>query len=384
MAKRCGAVGWAGFVAVAVAIMPGPVSACDNPVYRYALERWPADDFVIVAPASAREPLQRELEAIASRGPRPNLAVLDAAEAKHVGREPEAGRMTLLAPADGPRIAGFDEVWSGTATAASLALIADSPARRELAKRLIAGEAIVWVVVERGEADGDAGRKRLDSLIGEYVRDVAAKDAAEEDDQPEDEPATQDGKPIDKSVFWPPRMSLLRVRADDPQERVFVASLVAATEPAVAEGSAVFPVFGRGRTLGGVLLAKLEAEEFRSACDFLTGACSCEVKEMTPGSDLLLAADWNTVPKLIPPKGGEAFADFEQGDESTADTPQPERTEAEPNPTVHASPAATPAAATAPTSTFPAAGRATPPLAVWLAVAAGLLCCLAWLARVSR
>jgi len=368
MSKRGGAGRWAGLVAVAVAIMPGPVSACDNPVYRYALERWPADDFLILASASTLEPLRQALDAVASQGPRPNLAVLDAAEAKVLDRQPEAGRMTLLAPTNGVQADAFDEVWSGPATAESLALIADSPARQELTKRLMKGEAIVWLVVERGKGDGD-GRKRLDPLIAEYIRDVVAKDKARQDEPAADVSDAPTVKPSDKAVFWPPRMSVLRVRADDPQERVFVAMLMASAEPAVAEGSAVFPVFGRGRSLGGIPLEKLDAEQFRSACDFLTGACSCEVKEMSPGSDLLLAADWNTVPRLIPRRGEEAFAEFEQGDESTPDTAQTERTEAEPNPTVH---------------TSPAAGWATPPLAVWFAVAAGLLCCLAWLARVSR
>lgn len=378
MSKRGDVGGWAAVVTAVAMLLPGPAAACDNPVYRYALERWQPDDFLIVAPASALKTLRQAIDAVASRGPRPNVAVLDPTEAAQLGRQADPERMVLLAPPGGWQTGGVDEAWSGPPTAESLARITDSPARRELAKRLIAGEAIVWLVVARGEADDD-GRKRIDPLITEYIQDVVAMDKARQDEPAAGESDAPTVKPSDKAVFWPPRMSVLRVRADDPQERVFVAMLMASAEPDVAEAAAVFPVFGRGRTLGGIPLAKLDAEQFRSACDFLTGACSCEVKEMTPGSDLLLAADWNTVPRLIPRRGGEAFADFEQGDESTADTPQTERTEAEPNPTAHASPAATSAAATS-----PAAGRATPPLAVWLAVAAGLLCCLAWLARVSR
>jgi hypothetical protein len=371
MSKRGGVGGWAAVVTAVAVLLPGPAAACDNPVFRYALERWQPDDFLIVAPASAQETLRQALDAVASRGPRPNLAVLDPAEAEQVGRRADPERMVLLAPPGGWQTGGFDEAWSGPPTAESLARITDSPARRELVKRLIAGEAIVWLVVTRGEADDD-GRKRLDPLITEYIRDVVAMDKEQQDEPAADESDAPTVKPSDKAVFWPPRMSVLRVRADDPQERVFVAMLMASAEPEVAEAAAVFPVFGRGRSLGGIPLAKLDAEQFRSACDFLTGACSCEVKEMSPGSDLLLTADWNTVPMLIPRRDGEAFAEFE--DESTGNTAHTERTEAEPNPTGHTSAAAT----------APAAGRATPPLAVWLAVAAGLLCCLAWLARTGR
>lgn len=37
------------------------------------------------------------------------------------------------------------------------------------------------------------------------------------------------------------------------------------------------------------------AEAIGSAGAFLTGACSCQVKEMNPGVNLLLAADWEAL-----------------------------------------------------------------------------------------
>ena len=357
--------GWGCLVAALATLLPGPVTACDDPVYRYALERWPPDDFRLVMESSTRESLRRELASLESRGPRPNVAVLDIAEAERVGRRPEPGRILLLAPPDGSRSGSNAEVWSGPATAATLAGIAESPARRELVERLIAGEAIVWVVVERGEAAGD---ERLDGLIAEYVREVAAADAEREDVPPPETEEAAAGKPLDKSVFWPPRMSVLRVHADDPREQVLVASLMAAAEPEVAAAAAVFPVFGRGRTLGGVLLAKLAATDFRSACDFLVGACSCEVKELSPGSDLLLAANWDAVPRLIRRRGADADADFAE----QAATAAPNEDAA---PTTEQTPAAT---------TPQPSGRRVPPLAVWLVGAAGLLACLAWLARSGR
>lgn len=365
MSSGCRAGGWGCLAVALAAVSSGLAAACDDPVFRYALERWPPDDFRLVVEPSAQATLGPELAALRSRGPQPNLAVLDAAEAERVGRRPEPGRIVLLAPPDGSRSGGNAEVWSGPATAAALARIAESPARRELARRLIAGEAIVWVVVERGPAAGD---ERLDSLIAEFVREVTAADADREAVPPAETADAAEGKPLDKSVFWPPRMSVLRVRADDPEEEVLVATLMAAAEPEVAGGTAVFPVFGRGRTLGGVLLAKLAAADVRSAGDFLVGACSCEVKELSPGSDLLLAADWNTVPRLIRRRGPEAGGEFaEQG--ATA------AIEEDVAPTKEA--ASTAAAPSSPAWRVPSLG-------VWLVAAAGLLACLAWLARGGR
>lgn len=377
MAQRCGGRGWAGLVMAVAALLPCPASACDTPVYRYALERWQPDDFLLVAPASAQESLRREIDALASRGPRANVAVLDPLEAAQLGRPVDPDRMVLLAPPDKWQPGKLEEVWSGPPTAAALARLADSPARRELAKRLISGEAIVWVVIDRGEADGGDGLQKLDPLITEFIRDVVAEDEARKDEPSLAEPDAPALKPSDKAIFWPPRMSVLRVRADDPQEREFTALLTAAGEPELAAVSAVFPVFGCGRTLGGLRLANLKAEAFLSACDFLTGACSCEVKEISPGTDLLLAAHWNAVPKLIPRGGDDPLADSVQEEQGSANTGKTAATD--PKPTDPEPTGDKAAAATAPTT-----GRLAPPLVVWLAGAAGLLLCLAWLARASR
>jgi hypothetical protein len=363
MAGRRGGIASACLLAVLAVLMPCPTRGCDNPVYRYAIERWKADDYRLVAPASAQARLRQELDTLASRGPRPNLSLLDPAKAKALGRQPEPDRMVLLSPAGGFRSAGRDAVWSGTPAAESLARIVDSPARREIARRLLAGEAIVWVVVERGQPVGDEDLKRLDALIADYGRKIAEMDAAAENDLPSDE------EPIDKSAFWPPRISVLRVRADDPEERVLVAMLNASAATEETEGATVFPLFGRGRVLGGIAFDKLDAKEFDSACDFLTGACSCEVKEMNPGDDLLIVADWESLPKLARAGNGAADTEVEEGDgaapQAVANGPQNEP------------PAA---AANAPS----AAGRTTFPVAFWLAAAAGVLMCLAFLARTGR
>lgn len=44
----------------------------------------------------------------------------------------------------------------------------------------------MWVVVERGENDGGAGVKPLDSWIDEYVRDLVAMDEAKKEEAPEE------------------------------------------------------------------------------------------------------------------------------------------------------------------------------------------------------
>lgn len=62
-------------------------------------------------------------------------------------------------------------------------------------------------------------------------------------------------------------------------------------------------MFGRGRALAALSGGDLSADVIESASRFLTGACSCEVKELNPGKDLLLAADWDSIfEEALPPE----------------------------------------------------------------------------------
>ena len=57
----------------------------------------------------------------------------------------------------------------------------------------------------------------------------------------------------------------------------------------------LFPIFGRGRVVPPATGEEIQPEAIREVAEFLTGPCSCEVKEMNPGYDLLLSANWNSL-----------------------------------------------------------------------------------------
>jgi hypothetical protein len=66
------------------------------------------------------------------------------------------------------------------------------------------------------------------------------------------------------------------------------------SEPGLSEvqGPIVFAIYGRGRLLCALHGKDLTPERLGAVARFLCGACSCRVKELNPGIDLLLAADW--------------------------------------------------------------------------------------------
>ncbi|MBM3854290.1 MAG: hypothetical protein FJ399_14210, partial [Verrucomicrobia bacterium] len=87
--------------------------------------------------------------------------------------------------------------------------------------------------------------------------------------------------------------STLRLSRRDEAEGVLV-QLLLHTEPdlAASREPIAFPVFGQGRVLHALVGRGINAENIDETAHFLTGACSCVVKEENPGSDLLFAVDW--------------------------------------------------------------------------------------------
>jgi hypothetical protein len=112
--------------------------------------------------------------------------------------------------------------------------------------------------------------------------------------------------------------SMLRVSRDDPAEQ-FLVSMLLETEPDLKDFSApmAFPVFGRGRALYALVGKGINADTIHEACEFLIGPCSCQIKDLNPGADLLMAVAWDdliegraVVDKELPPLTGfSGFAD---------------------------------------------------------------------------
>jgi len=97
------------------------------------------------------------------------------------------------------------------------------------------------------------------------------------------------------------RFSVLRVPADAVGEPLLRATLLAGRRDASEvetlnpQAALVVPVFGRGRAAEVLPAATLTADAVAEFTTFLCGACSCQVKQLNPGFDLLLPVDWEQV-----------------------------------------------------------------------------------------
>ena len=91
------------------------------------------------------------------------------------------------------------------------------------------------------------------------------------------------------------KFSLLEIDPTDSREQFLVQLLTGFEPEAVSAGEPLLvPVFGRGRALEVIPAGDLNDRLIEDITLFLSGACSCQVKEQNPGFDLLMTEDWDT------------------------------------------------------------------------------------------
>jgi hypothetical protein len=252
--------------------------ACTVPVFRYALDRWAPDRFQLKAPAAhfQEEPLATQLRNLGSSSPLNLEAVAN----------PEAQEATLSFPSR--QKDQTQPVWNGALTPDSFNQIVDSPVRKELFRRILAGDSAVWVLIESGNVALDDTAADLIQARLKFLQTAATLPPAAPND--DNDPSNRIGPGPELKI----QLSLLRIRRDQKEETPFLHMLAGPkgldSLPKDQPSAAV--VFGRGRVLG--VWSDLSESTIEEATLFLLGACSCEVKNLNPGWDLLSNTAWDS------------------------------------------------------------------------------------------
>ena len=262
--------------------------ACTIPVFRYALDRWQADSFQLILPPDAVASTADLLRPLRANG-RANLDIRTAPTGSGLQHP------VLCFP--GSETA----VWQGDLGPAALNQLLDSPARRDMVRRILAGDSVIWVVSGGDPAEAERIGQRLKFL--EQVASLPIQDPNDPDSR------LGPGPPLKL------RFSLLRLEDADPAEAL-LRRMLAGPE---REGDAPFAaaVFGRGRVLGSWSLAQLDDRAIEEACMFMVGRCSCRVKNENPGWDLLLDVDWDQALAQV----GKATSDAPASDVADPEPP---------------------------------------------------------------
>jgi hypothetical protein len=267
--------------------------ACQVPVFRYALERWQADPF--------------RLQLI-TNGPPPSVTEIP----DHLNLEFESLDLTRLSPAEQFAVVGLDQIteypayllhppesWQNPAplvfpaTEASLINILDSPLRQRIKTDLLQGHSTVWVLIEGIDSKANqAIHQQLQDTLKKAQSQIQIPEGVIQADQ-----VGKVGEDISlddvlrSTIPLKISFKIERIERDDPAEQAFL-RILTANRYSPPEEPLVVPIFGRGRTPGPLLGSSITPEAILTACEYLCGACSCQVKSGNPGYDLLFQANW--------------------------------------------------------------------------------------------
>ena len=329
-----------------------PVAACDTPVYRYAMYRWQPAPYEVYfffdeEPAEARAAAHDVLRELPYQDDSANVAVLD------IDLRDEAALKRLPTPIQqawkesGQQAPGYlvyspqgARLWAGELSPKDLEALVASPARTELAAQLGAGKMGVLLMLSASEAgEGEeveaarAANAQAEQAVKDTVEKVAKGDiplAAAPDEQGEADPKEPSPKEDTPSI------GRLRVNRDDPNEAWLVRTLLA-IEPDLHEEQferqpMVFVVYGRARALPPFVGRGVRSDNLIGDVQFISGACSCTVKDENPGVDLLTKHNWEKASELLAARFGSEEGNETQlgvGDlfPSLAIPPTPQETE---------------------------------------------------------
>ncbi|MDR3405825.1 MAG: hypothetical protein P4L99_25290 [Chthoniobacter sp.] len=278
--------------------------SCQVPVFRYALERWAPEDYLAtITPAetglTAAE--KRALD-ILRAAPRDsvNPLNLEIQVGPPTSETQGAARIELRYPHK-LRDAGQQPIWQAPLNEQNVQRLLDSPVRRELRRRLLAGESAVWLLVESGDPAKDAAAaKAVTEALTEAQSSLKLPDGVRgrADGAERSGPrANEQAELLRTDLPLKIAFSLLRLRRNDPEEAPLLAMLTHLEDDlnGFAHEPMVFPVFGRGRVIEPLIGAGIHKDNVMECSGYLCGACSCEVKDQNPGIDLLVAANWEPV-----------------------------------------------------------------------------------------
>jgi len=271
------------------------IHPCSTPVYQYALEHWTADPYEAFVfqqkPLSPEEQAKLNILKRSSQDEKFSANILVKNVDLSDSQSPELRKLWELQGKPNlpymiikyPRFSKIpEEVWGGNFKDVNVESIIDSPARKEIAKRILDGEVAVWVFLESGNNQQDkATLQLLETQLNKMSETLKIKIISDATGQI----AETDGKV---------RFSTLKLSRNDKNESFFLKMLInSEADLKTITRPMVFPIFGKGRCLYALVGEGINADNIESVCSFLVGWCSCEVKDMNPGVDLLMSVNWN-------------------------------------------------------------------------------------------
>ncbi len=315
--------------ASAMMVLAGLALACDTPVYRYAMYRWPPAPYHVLyfhrgAPDAKDGEVNRLLDEAGTKTTPANLAFesIDVSKDETLKFLPEEVRSVWQAHRQDPLprhvilAPRMGELWSGRLDASETQRLLQSPLRTRIAQLLHEGNAAVLVLVPGSDA---AATRKAEQVLNQAIAQAAAGGQGQPPSAGSgpDAPAPAAGQPASQTGTAPQpgqpspalaadpsapaegpkplRLALVKLDRKDAKEQWLLRNLLALQKlpPDKEKEPLLYAVFGRGRAMGPCVGDQINSDSIDELVAFLGGACSCVIKDQNPGVDLLFAWDWD-------------------------------------------------------------------------------------------
>ncbi|HPN84942.1 MAG TPA: hypothetical protein PK821_06360 [Victivallales bacterium] len=272
--------------------------ACTTPVFRHALEYWPASPFRLVIPSDANPFSESEQKALKALKVAEDAGLLNISTVKDSDKDLSESERELLktykSEERGNRQALLFFPLDSQLPELSIPLklepgavmrILNSPMREEIAKQILSGKTAVWLLVEgEDKAKNDHVAEMITAKLAKLNKDLHLSDMAED----ETVESIQTGSAIEIKIDF----SLMRIRPDDPQETYLVETLKNLLYEFKPGQQILAAIYARGRAIQVLSEDEITEDSIKQIASFLVGPCSCLVKAENPGIDLLFAVEW--------------------------------------------------------------------------------------------
>jgi hypothetical protein len=344
-----------GVIGLLAGLGTNEASACSTPVYRYAMYNWPAAPYFVFyfhfgEPAEEDKGVNQSIAQLAEgRAERANFAFEEIdLSLGHFDRLPSPVKeawVTHIRSVSGPARPAHlvftswgAEFFTGVLDEATVRRMVASPARATIGELFKKGSATVIVFVPGSNTKEN---QRAEKVCRDLIRQGAAGElgiepAFEEPDYSEPtvpptektEPRADDAETADEEEAAPEsqfQIGLVKVDRSDPAERWFLRSLlkVEADLEKLSEDPMVFFAYGRGRVMWPYVGKGITADNVLGEVFFLSGPCSCQVRDQNPGVDLLMHWDWEATAEAMAATD-PAFRDVFGYEEFTPEETDPE------------------------------------------------------------
>lgn len=291
--------------------------ACSVPVFRYALERWRPDPYLVVVfhrgtLDAEHTKIVKQFEEFQGPDQVANLRVVDVDldqlkpderdDDRFLAEEWERQKTDVLpwVVVDYP-VPTKNRVFEGPLTAfedkKALASLVDSPIRQEIKKRILGNHTGVFLLLEGSDKEAnEAAAKLIEAEIPKMEKSLKLPDI-----DPNDVKAGLISVDPDQLKI---KFSMLRLKRDTPAEKWFVKILLGSDadfnlfDKEYDTTPIMFPVFGRGRSLPCLIEQGINQERLHEVGSALTQSCTCEIKNQNPGIDLLMSVDWDALVEI--------------------------------------------------------------------------------------